>query len=465
MSSLNPPAQCRRPARGRRPVAAVAAAILATAALVGTPTPAIAGNTLLSTDRPTTASTVQSDATPAGAAVDGDPTTRWSSKAGDPQWIRVDLGGQAHISSVVLQWENAYATAFSIDVSADGTTWKSIYSTTTGQGGRQSLPTDETGRYVRMLGTARHTSYGYSLWEFQVYGALTSTPPATAYVPANPPVTGVTPSHARPVPHGFHEFQANCAFSHVAMNDPIVFPNKPGVSHMHSFFGNVSTDASSTLSSLQAAGTTCTAPGDKSAYWVPTLYQGNREVEPIGPQIIYYKSAVRDYTSVRPFPLGLRFVVGNPGATAFDFHNAAIGWSCGSSAHNADFPASCPAGSRLLIRYQAPSCWDGVHLDTPDHKSHMVYPVDGVCTTAHPVALPMLEVKIAYPISGNLSTLHLASGRGYSFHYDFYNAWDPATQAALVHHCINGALQCDARGYDNSNPSAGAALTRHYRLP
>jgi hypothetical protein len=64
-----------------------------------------------------------------------------------------------------------------------------------------------------------------------------------------------------------------------------------------------------------------------------------------------------------------------------------------------------------------------------------------------------------------MSQVHLSSGRGFSFHYDFFNAWDPATLNAMVTHCINGGLQCDARGYDQSQPDKGAALDQNYELP
>jgi hypothetical protein len=61
--------------------------------------------------------------------------------------------------------------------------------------------------------------------------------------------------------------------------------------------------------------------------------------------------------------------------------------------------------------------------------------------------------------------VHLASGRGYSWHYDFFNAWDPETLAALVKHCINGGLQCDPRGFDLYKPDRGSVLGPNYRLP
>jgi hypothetical protein len=290
--------------------------------------------------------------------------------------------------------------------------------------------------------------------------------PVTGFIPANPPVTGVTPSMANPPLAVHREFQANCSFTHRRSDDPIVRPGQPGASHEHTFLGNPSVDAFTTTESLLAATTTCSVPADKSAYWFPTVFNGDTPVVPDFPQVIYYKSGVIDYTSVRPFPTGLRFVAGDLNATADEFLRASeAGWECGDSYHNADIPAYCPPGTQLNVRYQAPSCWDGLHLDSPDHKSHMAYPVNGRCPTSHPVAVPMIEFKMAFPVSGDMSRVRLSSGRGYSWHYDFFNAWDPATLAALVRHCINGGLQCNPRGYDEFHPERGAALNEQYRLP
>lgn len=270
-----------------------------------------------------------------------------------------------------------------------------------------------------------------------------------------------------------HEFQVNCGPSHRQPDDPIVFPGLPGASHDHTFLGNRATDANSTLESLQAAGTgatTCLAPDDLSAYWFPTVFNGNQAVLPNFAQVVYYKSGVLDYTTVRPFPPGLRFVAGSPTASQNEFANApgAIeGWECGETFHNWDIPVTCAPGSQLNIRYQAPSCWDGVHLDSADHKSHLAYPdrVSLTCPADHPVAVPMLEFKMAFPVSGDMTAVRLASGRGFSWHYDFFNAWDPATLAALVSHCINGGLQCDPRGFDLYKPERGGVLGPNYRLP
>ncbi|MFD0527192.1 DUF1996 domain-containing protein [Kitasatospora arboriphila] len=454
--------------RPRRTALAVAfAAVLALAGIGGTARQAVAADGLISQSKPVTASSIESLNFPAGAVVDGDPTSRWASNWSDPQWIQIDLGGPATVSKVELSWEAAYATAYQLQTSSDAATWSTIYSTTTSASGVQSLNVNGTGRYVRLNATQRATQYGYSLYEFKVYGTVTT--PQTGYVLANPQVTGVTPSTANPPHTYFHEFQANCSPTHNLPDDPIVFPGLASASHMHTFMGNTTTTATSTPASLAAGGTTCLAPGDKSAYWMPTMYNGATEVNPVGLQTIYYKTGVTDYTSVRPFPPGLRFVVGSPSATQTEFATNpgyVASWECGNSYHNTDLPTSCPGGGAVNLRYQAPSCWNGLYLDTPDHKSHMAYPVNGVCPSTHPVALPMIEFKMAWPVpSGDLSQLRLASGRGYSFHYDFFNAWDAPTLAALVNHCIIGGLQCNARGYDETQPGRGAALNEQYLLP
>jgi hypothetical protein len=160
-----------RPLLRRRIRAFIAVTALAPAlALVVSPAnQAAAAATLLSQGQPATASSVESASFPASAAVDGNTGTRWSSAFADPQWLQVDLGVTASITQVVLQWEAAYATAFQIQTSNDATNWTTIFATTTGTGGTQTVNVTGSGRYVRMLGTARATQYGYSLWEFGVF--------------------------------------------------------------------------------------------------------------------------------------------------------------------------------------------------------------------------------------------------------------------------------------------------------
>jgi len=155
--------------------AVVVAGGLATAVVAGA-ADRPAAPVLLSRNKPVTASS-QSGTFVAKNAVDGKATTRWASTAGkDPSWIYVDLGGTAQISRVRLQWDKSCAVSYRVETSANKTTWKSIFTTTKGDGGVDDLTTvTGTGRYVRMFGIKRcraDASHGYSLQEFDVYGTI-----------------------------------------------------------------------------------------------------------------------------------------------------------------------------------------------------------------------------------------------------------------------------------------------------
>ncbi len=133
----------------------------------------ICGTNDLALNQTASASSLESSSYPAADAFDENPTTRWSSAFSDPQWVQVDLGSVQNIGRVWLSWENAFAPDYSIQVSSDGNTWSTIYSTTNGPGSINDLAAPGSGRYVRMYGTQRATQYGYSLWDFEVFSALT----------------------------------------------------------------------------------------------------------------------------------------------------------------------------------------------------------------------------------------------------------------------------------------------------
>jgi acyl-homoserine lactone acylase PvdQ len=117
-----------------------------------------------------TASSRQNGSYPAAKAIDGDVTTRWSSASSDDQYLQVDLGSATTVARVILRWEAAYGSAYSIQTSTDGSTWTTAYSTTTANGNVDNVTfTPTAARYVRMQGVKRGTSYGYSLYEFEVY--------------------------------------------------------------------------------------------------------------------------------------------------------------------------------------------------------------------------------------------------------------------------------------------------------
>ncbi|MDJ0383098.1 discoidin domain-containing protein [Streptomyces sp. G-G2] len=160
----------------RLTASALATALVAALLMLLPGTAAQAAPTLLSQGKPATASSIEGAGTPAGAAVDGDNNTRWSSQFADPQWIQVDLGTPAQVSQVVLRWETAYAKAYRVELSTDGASWNTAYSTAASTGGVQTHDITGTARYVRVYGTQRATGYGYSLFEFQVYGTTGGGP-------------------------------------------------------------------------------------------------------------------------------------------------------------------------------------------------------------------------------------------------------------------------------------------------
>jgi hypothetical protein len=181
---------------------AAATTVIAGASVAVAYSASAASENLLSQGKAASASSTESSSFGAAKAVDGDTGTRWASVEGsDPQWIRVDLGAASTITHVKLSWEAAYAKAYQVETSNDGTSWTSVYSTTTGNGATDDLTgLTGSGRYVRVYGTKRGTSYGYSLYEFQVYGVSGSNPSPS-------PSVSRTPS---PTPSS----------SHVDLNDP-----------------------------------------------------------------------------------------------------------------------------------------------------------------------------------------------------------------------------------------------------
>ncbi|MBP5259025.1 MAG: discoidin domain-containing protein, partial [Paludibacteraceae bacterium] len=107
----------------------------------------------------------------AAQAVDGQNGTRWESTQGvDPQWLAIDLGSAKTFSKVAIRWEGAYASAYQIQTSNDGTNWTTKLECTASSAQTVEKNIGETtARYVRIYGTARGTGYGYSIYELVVW--------------------------------------------------------------------------------------------------------------------------------------------------------------------------------------------------------------------------------------------------------------------------------------------------------
>jgi hyaluronoglucosaminidase len=107
---------------------------------------------------------------PAAAAIDSDPRSRWSSPADDGAWWQLELTRPTRVGQVVLHWQDAYATKYRVQVSADGRTWRTAATVRDGKGGREAVRMDaKDTRFIRVQGDARATQYGYSLWSVEAY--------------------------------------------------------------------------------------------------------------------------------------------------------------------------------------------------------------------------------------------------------------------------------------------------------
>ena len=253
-------------------------------------------------------------------------------------------------------------------------------------------------------------------------------------------------------------FRVSCGFSHMASDDPIVYPNQPGQSHLHTFFGNTGTDANSTAQSIADTGNSTCNGGiiNRTAYWVPTMID-TKNGAPIRPlsAMIYYKTGYNGIVpaNVRPFPAGLRMIAGSPKNTIAKgpFQYKCIGMGAenlvGANIQN------CPVGAQLWAVVFFQQCWDGVNLDSPDHKSHMSYTVNRACPITHPVALPEVSFNIIYTVNETNAPLRwrLSSDAydrslpaGYSAHGDWFNGWKPEVMETFVAKCDQASTDCHA---------------------
>ncbi len=242
-----------------------------------------------------------------------------------------------------------------------------------------------------------------------------------------------------------------CESVKVEQIDPIAQPGVSHGHHAHEFFGNPNVDPNTTTQSLMdtpMSDIECTDLNDKSAYWAPVVYQDGYPVEAVNFSA-YYKSTTPD---VVPMPDGLRIIAGNAGATSNE-SSALVGYWMSREASTEEVFSSIGAtemitphrsGVALVLRINYPNCWDGVHLDSPDHQSHMAYfdEETKTCPASHPVKVPQLTTFTSYGEIDGGAGLTLSSGPWYTFHQDFWNAWSPNQMDELTQACLVDELNC-----------------------
>jgi hypothetical protein len=126
------------------------------------------------------------------AAIDHNEGTRWSSGFSDDQWLTLDFGSTQTITRVRIDWENAHATQYLLQVSDDNSNWTTIKTVDNSQGGTEDLTgLNGQGRYLRMQGVKRSTNYGYSIFEIQAFSGTPATTPPQDPIPDPPPTVPV----------------------------------------------------------------------------------------------------------------------------------------------------------------------------------------------------------------------------------------------------------------------------------
>lgn len=282
------------------------------------------------------------------------------------------------------------------------------------------------------------------------------------------------------------DFRSNCEVSHLAYDDPLLYHDQPGVSHLHMFYGNPSTDSHSTYASLRAAantqpGTSFTCGGgplNASAYWHPALLKDNVECDASHPgtetcairpdyALIYYKVGTGLQNGTVRMPRGLGMVFGRALASGALVPTSQVNYNCGASSAkylaNTDGSAAlnCTASDELAVWMTGPRCWNGTSLGSGDFRTHMAFDSGGACPPTHPYMIPHYELIVRYTHGGSedLKTWYASSDRmpgypayrnGESMHTDAFFAWDYPTMTKFMvncnglngspHNCSDGAL-------------------------
>jgi hypothetical protein len=234
------------------------------------------------------------------------------------------------------------------------------------------------------------------------------------------------------------KYLQSCGPANLAQVDPLVTPGQVA-DHNHAEFGAVAWGTASTTADLLAGSTTCRIPGNHSAYWVPTMVATDgTQVAPTSAGGYYGAFWTPDAEQVQPFPVGIRFIVGDSHGTVLQ-SAAIVHWRCDAAGQptlaRPPRAGECPTGVGVELSFDGPKYWDGVNLDSANHRSHLSYTKDA----GHQIRIPVIAWSFHYPaaaVGGMLDSDHGIGPAGRTAHMDLWEAQDPFQQAELTK-CLN----------------------------
>jgi hypothetical protein len=145
--------------------------------------------------RPAARASTQRRGRPAAAAVDGRATS-WSPSAADAApWIALDLGGPREFGGLVVDWApGRSARSYAVQLSDDGTAWRTVREVRGGDGGRDRLLLPESeARHLRLAVAPGGAPSGVALRELSIrplawgatreafFGAIAAESPRGSY--------------------------------------------------------------------------------------------------------------------------------------------------------------------------------------------------------------------------------------------------------------------------------------------
>ena len=273
--------------------------------------------------------------------------------------------------------------------------------------------------------------------------------------------------------NGAGTVRTSCEVSHFAYDDPAVLPGQPEASHLQMFIGNTHANAFSTHETIMGeGGGTCNgAELNRTAYWMPAMFDGKGSV--VVPSLIkfYYKTEMAaGIGNVAVYPDNLQLIAdrknnvdGNLDLATYRCNNI---WNGGKHTPSNVIPTCTspnngePGVLEVLIYFD--HCWNGDEDSTGDWSANLTnfapplnYWHSSVCPDSHPILLPALAFHVFFDIADgedtsqwflasdvNPQTSTVDGQRGATQHAGWFGGWNRQINDEFNEKCNNTFAEC-----------------------